>query len=53
MVMVGMMMLILMMLMLTMMMLILMLIDFQVEIDTARGVIDTSIGISRYSIQLL
>ena len=27
--------------------------DFQVEIDTARGVVDTSSGISRYYIQAL
>ena len=39
---------ILMMMMLMMIMMIL--IDFQVEIDTARGVVDTSSGISRYSI---
>ena len=34
-------------------MLIMTMIDFQVEIDTARGVVDTSSGISRYSIQRL
>ena len=39
--------------MMVVMMLIMMMIDFQVEIDTARGVVDTSSGISRYSIQRL
>ena len=39
--------------MMVVMMLIMMMIDFQVEIDTARGVVDTSTGISRYSIQRL
>ena len=39
------------MMMVIMGMLIMMMIDFQVEIDTARGVVDTSTGISRYSIQ--
>ena len=41
------------MMMVIMGMLIMMMIDFQVEIDTARGVVDTSTGISRYSIQRL